>query len=290
MRLSALSLVLFAFSFVLPQAFAADSADAYTYGDAAGVAIKATGTEALTAAALQLYGFAATAKPLDNASVAKALEDADIERILARVEDSPLNRFGFNQIGGAQLQVTYDAAQYERMLGASNGSATVNKFKGTEILPEEMDLRVGLAKSPAGAVADKTILANAMEVLPQYETKAFNVLTIGDSDALKARLVALKDAGVAVKEVTFRGLIPRAGGAVVGTAQLLMVAGASTNLANSALYAMISSDPYNNTQWVAQRCGGKTASQATCESAGVFDLVFDSAEYIFYNVKADPQN
>lgn len=266
---------------VLWSAQLAHAKPAYTYQDASKDAVKTATAQGIFTLALNKYDQFVTTQIIDRGLAPSALTDGDIQQIMNVVKNSPLRQFGLGQIGGAQLDMSFDETQYGRYLGAKNAKAISNVYG--EAGKMEGDVKVALTQSAGGVTGDQTALALADANLPSYESKVVNLKTVGSDENLLAYLTQLKDAQATVRTVTFKGLVPRAGKFVAGTLQVMFVGGAALNSYNAYNYYQKSqTEPAD--QWTKERCAAVNGElPADCQAPGWLSYLIDSSEAIFYN-------
>lgn len=268
----------------------------YTYGDAAVTNLIAAGAEAGMAFVVGNSTKLITTQLLPNSDIMpRALTDPDVKSIVRKISASPFNTFGLGTLGGSEITAEIDVAQRTRMLAIKNAKTAAAAYH-TNPSTSVNDIRL----SPGGAAADKKMMEVVRNTAPEFATEKWNVRSatgvdsfwnLNPSDDLKnleARLIELKNAGVSFRTLTFRGILPRATGAVAGTIQVLLVGGAVSNSANAAIYGAMAVTGENQ-EWVSRRCGSTRVMSVkeSCEKAGVAEALLDTSEYMFYKFTPD---
>lgn len=293
MKRTALLMTLpFALAIASTTSVALDS-KSYTYGDAAiANAISASAQGGLAFAVDQYHNFVTT-QLVDRPGVPTLLTESDIEKLINKVNSSPLAAYGLGTNGGARIEIEYDAAQRERMIGVKNGNAIISEYKSKSPGVPKEATQYGLTQTPGGVAADDGAVKSAASNTPEFVKESWNVRTMGSTDNIKAQLLELKSSGATVRSLTFKGFIPRAGGIVAGTLQLALVGGMGSNAMQAMGYAFEATS-LGNHEWVARRCGTgdrfsrqERVAKEECETAGLVEAYLDSAEYIFYKFIPD---
>ena len=232
-----------------------------------------------------------TAKGLvDKEIVDEPLTPELIERIMTYWDGRMFQKFGIGEIGGNVLSVTYDATQAARLAGARNQEALNAEY--AKAARANAPAVATTTTPPPPALAQNTPPLNdgvVEAVEPQYKTVDISSLSVTD---LKGQLTSLMEAKVAVRSVTFRGLLSRMGSrAVLGSLQVLFIGGAAGNLAHAAYYAKTAFSAPVDT-WTSDRC-----SQIKTQSTGQTDTVcpppniltnwLDSSNVVYYKFFAD---
>jgi hypothetical protein len=248
------------------------NANEFNSFDAAKYNLYGSATDTAISLALGQYGNLTTLQLLERPSAAVPLTDAEIDRIVTAVNDSPFNRFGLGLVGGNRVKIEYDAAQVARMAGVKNAQALHSAYN-EQLVKDEV--RVRLNQGPAGVAADDALVALGEEIQPKFQVKEINTFTVSD---IQNELKALQASGASVRSVTLRGLLARSSGKVVGTVQLLFVGGAVSNAAMAALNGYQGLN--NNVQW-------QCSEGQQCGDADVLTYLFNTSNAVFYNFQAE---
>lgn len=214
----------------------------------------------------------------NDGSLGSALTDEDVTRIIKRVKASPLNMLGIGQdsgLGGAQINITLDQAQYARLAGSDNAKAILTN------IAKDAEFKIGLQTVGDPSTATQFVLGDGAQgmdaatqqmalvdsVKPSFVTENLNLRTIGTGgiDGLEAHLNFLKDKGIHVQQVTLRGVISRGAMSTLGSINFLITAEAAVH-GTKGVYNLFQAwgDQYD-TNWVVNNCGADHATVEQCK-------------------------
>lgn len=281
MMFSRLSVIALSASLTLASSFA--SAANFTATNAAETDALAATAQLGVRMALGQYENFVTTQLVSRPSVITGLTANEVSYIMSTVNNSVLNDFGLGTSGGGRLTLEYDATQAAHMAGARNGNTLAKVY--AQAGPKAAE-DVNLTQTPGGAAAGESSAVVAEQLKPEFRTLEINTRTIS---SLETELTQLQADGVSVRSVTFRGFLPRLGGKVVGTLQLLFLTAAVSNGAHAMTYAYQGATQNVDT-WQANRCSQvqtKSGVAANCEQPGVLSALFNSSNYVFAKFYAD---
>jgi hypothetical protein len=209
--------------------------------------------------------------------VVTALDREAIGEIMTAVNDSPLERFGIGNMGGARISLTLNQAH----LDAAELIRTVDQIGRTKV-------QVGETSS-AAIPDDKITNAKAEiyeDVVKDYKTlkdgakpRDIMVIKYADDASLKAELEKISASGAGVVKIEFSGLLRR----VAGTTTKAVLTGffavpAASNLIHAAQFTLNSTSGPKN--WITAQDHAQAGYVATA-----FNWIFNTSDAVYFKLE-----
>lgn len=207
-------------------------------------------------------------RAVSNPIIAKALTDHDIREITTLVENSWYPRAGIGQVGGAQIEITYDAGQAERMIGADSASKVSKKVgNGAAVIQNDT----------VGGAVDA-----AEKAKPVMKTEYIYPRLEGSARDLTEKLNYIKDNGGVVSKVEVQSLIRRAGmRAVSGVLTVYFVANTASNVYRAWAFDQ------RSLQATSAKCAETGSSECSVTGWNAYKWLWSSADAVFYAFQPD---
>lgn len=243
----------------------------------AGLATKA-GMATWTKSASKIFSQNAVPNPL----FPRALEDVDIQTIVRKVNATWFPYAGIGQVGGAEIEVVYDATQAEGIMGAATVKSIDDTIGKTAAANE-------VFQGASSAEQSALNLETAAKAKPVFKSEFIYPRVLGSDAVLKTKLEYLKEKGALIREVPVRGLITRAGMQTVSAvATLYFVSTTASNVYRAYEFSNKSARATTaGANAVTSPCQGTDANNCQISWFNVPKLLWNTSDYVFYKFYAN---